>query len=641
VSREAIYTHDHWSPPVRVPSREDSSLLEPLFRVSQPQAQAVDPGGSTSFVVEVKNDSDIVEGYGVELLGPPARWSAVEPASLSLFPGTSGTFTIECAPPRDAFSTAGQTVLAARVTAGTDAAQAQTIEIPLVIGQFFELGVSLAPQTSRGYHRGRHVLYVHNAGNGPFPVSVSAADPDQQLAFRVDPEQVSLNPGSHASVHIAATSSLHPLARAANYPFECTISSPDEEAPIRVPGVFHRRRVPIIPVAVGAAVALAVVLGLRLSSSEKIRPASAVHPMADRASTTTPKATPATPPTTFPPSTTTPPLAAANAPGASRASGVGGGASVAAQAAPAAAGGAAGASPAAAPAGGAGAAAATSQSSAQSQPASGSGENGANGAGGTGTSGTGGSDLYKQDVLTDNPAAFWTLGDSSWSKTAFDVSGNNDTGSYKCTTLGAPGPIVGDSSTAATFPTTQGCYMQWTPTSSQSYSGDYTVEAWFKANGTTAQPDGALFSTRTPNGEYSFDMQFAGSGCSGCPSPQTFHIDVGNGSTWLTTGYLAWKWQPGQWYDVAVTVSQETWQADIFVDGQQLGTLPLVSFFGNKTPPLLYDSTHDPSVGEGTRYIGQPTEQACNCTMADVAIYRTALSAADLATHYKAGEGQG
>lgn len=61
---------------------------------------SVTPGGSATTTLTVRNDSDIVEAYRLEVVGECAAWTTVEPEGLSLYPGTSETVTIRLSPPR-------------------------------------------------------------------------------------------------------------------------------------------------------------------------------------------------------------------------------------------------------------------------------------------------------------------------------------------------------------------------------------------------------------------------------------------------------------------------------------------------------------------------------------------------------------
>ncbi len=60
----------------------------------------VSPGGTATTTLTVRNDGDIVEAYTLEVVGDCAAWTTVEPARVSLYPGTSETVALTFAPPR-------------------------------------------------------------------------------------------------------------------------------------------------------------------------------------------------------------------------------------------------------------------------------------------------------------------------------------------------------------------------------------------------------------------------------------------------------------------------------------------------------------------------------------------------------------
>ena len=241
---------------------------------------------------------------------------------------------------------------------------------------------------------------------------------------------------------------------------------------------------------------------------------------------------------------------------------------------------------------------------------------------------------YSSTVLSDNPIVYWPLGDPAGSTTANDVSGGGRQGTYtSCATRGAPGPIAHDASTAATF-SADGCYMQFTPGGGDSYWGSFSAEAWFKATGSITQEFRTLISSRTSNGEYSFDFGVTGTTFG---DGQTLHADIGDGNEWLNTGDVPFAFKIGQWYDVAISVDATNNVATYYVNGSSIGSVGLSS---DDTSPLLYDSGHPIAVGENTRYLGLHRRGVVWCSIAQVALYPAALSSNDLLTHYEVGTGQ-
>ena len=76
----------------------------------------LDPGGVGAVPLVVRNDSDIVEGYHLEVVGPTSSWTSVEPADISLYPGSSATVTVRFSPPRSAAVPAGELRYGVRIS---------------------------------------------------------------------------------------------------------------------------------------------------------------------------------------------------------------------------------------------------------------------------------------------------------------------------------------------------------------------------------------------------------------------------------------------------------------------------------------------------------------------------------------------
>src|SRR5215207_2766217 len=87
-------------PPQR-PSGPDAgpaSLREPVVTIEPPTGPAT-PGGSLTLRARVRNASSIVDRFGLSIVGPSAAWWKVEPASISLYPGTEAEVRLEFRPP--------------------------------------------------------------------------------------------------------------------------------------------------------------------------------------------------------------------------------------------------------------------------------------------------------------------------------------------------------------------------------------------------------------------------------------------------------------------------------------------------------------------------------------------------------------
>jgi len=160
----------------------------------------VAPGAVATTTLTVRNDSDIVEAYSLEVVGECAAWSTVEPARVSLYPGTSETVTITLSPPRSPEIRAGERPFAVRVLPTEHPESVKVPEGLVRIEAFHELQTELVPRRRRGWLRGRYRLAVRNQGNTPVQVEFTPGQPGEELGFAFTPERPKLEPGESVEV---------------------------------------------------------------------------------------------------------------------------------------------------------------------------------------------------------------------------------------------------------------------------------------------------------------------------------------------------------------------------------------------------------------------------------------------------------
>ncbi|MER5466333.1 RICIN domain-containing protein [Streptomyces sp. NPDC002668] len=164
----------------------------------EPASANVDPGGTTTVRLRLRNIGDVVDEYRVVPVGAPALWAAVEPPVLRLYPGTTGTVNVTIAPPRSPDATAGPHPYGLQILP-TEQSQAVTVvEGMVTVTPFTALRAELLPETCRGRFRGRPQLAIDNWGNVKLTASVSGSDTGEQLAFDIHPADVQIEPGRAA-----------------------------------------------------------------------------------------------------------------------------------------------------------------------------------------------------------------------------------------------------------------------------------------------------------------------------------------------------------------------------------------------------------------------------------------------------------
>ncbi|MER5771922.1 hydrolytic protein [Streptomyces sp. NPDC001985] len=162
----------------------------------------VSPGAEATMPLTVRNDSDIVEAYTLEVVGDCAAWSTVLPARVSLYPGTSEVVTVRLAPPRSHEVRAGETPLGVRVLPAERPGSVVVPEATVIIEPFHELRADLDPRRRRGWLGARFRTSVRNRGNTPVGVALTGRQPGEELRLSFTPDVLRLEPGESAEARL-------------------------------------------------------------------------------------------------------------------------------------------------------------------------------------------------------------------------------------------------------------------------------------------------------------------------------------------------------------------------------------------------------------------------------------------------------
>ena len=163
--------------------------------ILDPPVLVLPPGGEATCLLTVRNHTDIVEGYQLEVLGDIAPWVTVDPPTLRLYPAGEASVRLTVRIPPSARVTVQEVPFAVRVTPIERPADVVVPEGVLRIGPIVALGADLLPETSKARRSAGHDVAVDNTGNLPLLVELQASDPDGVLTFRADPATMTVPPG--------------------------------------------------------------------------------------------------------------------------------------------------------------------------------------------------------------------------------------------------------------------------------------------------------------------------------------------------------------------------------------------------------------------------------------------------------------
>ncbi|WP_371098815.1 COG1470 family protein [Streptomyces sanglieri] len=238
----------------------------------------VSPGTEATTTLTVRNDGDIVEAYTLEVVGDCAAWSTVEPARVSLYPGTSEVVTVRLAPPRSHEVRAGEIPLGVRVLPAEHPESVAVPEATVIVAPFHELRAELDPGRRSGWRGARFRAAVQNRGNTPVDIALTGKQAGEELRLAFTQGQQRLEPGESAEAGLRVRArKLIWFGQPVTWPFEVeaaesTEGNTDGERSGRsetLPGEFAQ--LPILPR--WLLIVLAALLALLLAWFALVRPA--------------------------------------------------------------------------------------------------------------------------------------------------------------------------------------------------------------------------------------------------------------------------------------------------------------------------------------------------------------------------------
>ncbi|MEW1861537.1 ricin-type beta-trefoil lectin domain protein [Streptomyces sp. NPDC088194] len=214
-----------------------------LWTSLEPPSTTVDAGSTAAVRLRIRNTGDVVDEYRFTVVGDLAPYITAEPATLRLYPGTTGTVELTVAPPRTPDATAGPHPYAVQITPSEQPEATTVPEGNITVTPFVEVRAELVPHTVKGRFRGRPKLAVDNLGNTALTASVNGEDNGDQLGYEIVPSNVRIEPGRAAFV--AAT--LKPrqiiwIGAKQNRPYRLSVSR-SGVSPLTVDGAYVQRGV--------------------------------------------------------------------------------------------------------------------------------------------------------------------------------------------------------------------------------------------------------------------------------------------------------------------------------------------------------------------------------------------------------------
>ena len=206
----------------------------------QTPSVTVQPGGTAIASVLIRNTGPIVDQYAINVVGDASAWARAVPAALSLMPDGEQSVEIHFSPPRSSAVVAGTVPYGVRVTAQEDKDFSVVEESVVQIGGFSAVEAKVVPRTSEAKRRAIHRVEVLNTGNSPVTAEVSASDPDELLAFDIEPSTLTVGPGETGIARMKVASRKSHRGRGSRrMPFNVLVEPGGP--PVQVDGAFEQK----------------------------------------------------------------------------------------------------------------------------------------------------------------------------------------------------------------------------------------------------------------------------------------------------------------------------------------------------------------------------------------------------------------
>jgi hypothetical protein len=206
----------------------------------QTPSVTVQPGGTGIAVVLIRNTGTIVDQFAVNVVGDASAWARPQPPAVSLMPNDEANVEIHFTPPRSSAVVAGTVPYGVRVTAQEDKEFSVVEESVVTIAGFSAVEAKVVPRTSEAKRRAVHRIEVLNTGNAPVTAAVSASDPDELLAFEIEPASLTVEPGATGIARMKVASRKSHRGRSTRrMPFNVLVEPGGP--PVQVDGAFEQK----------------------------------------------------------------------------------------------------------------------------------------------------------------------------------------------------------------------------------------------------------------------------------------------------------------------------------------------------------------------------------------------------------------
>lgn len=171
---------------------------------------SLDAGERTSIVINITNQSKIVDHYTLSVTGVPPTWVTLPGSGLELLPRQSGTMTVGLHPPRHPRTSAGTHPMSIALLNG-QGQLVTDVTLELAIAGFENLVVEVRPNPYQSRMGGDLTVNVENHGNAETEYRVDVIEASDSMEIIVEP------PSAHVAPQQSRQSIIHMRPRKRNW----------------------------------------------------------------------------------------------------------------------------------------------------------------------------------------------------------------------------------------------------------------------------------------------------------------------------------------------------------------------------------------------------------------------------------------
>jgi uncharacterized membrane protein len=159
----------------------------------------VAPGESVETTVTVRNQSQVVDQFGIRIHGLSPTWWTLSVPSVSLFPGDQGEAKLTIHPPKEAAAKAGSYSFQVRVVSQASPEEMTEEEAYLILRGFLVWNMEMSPTKVAG-SSGTYRITATNSSNTDITLLLEGKDPEEALNYTFRHEKVTVPAGESALI---------------------------------------------------------------------------------------------------------------------------------------------------------------------------------------------------------------------------------------------------------------------------------------------------------------------------------------------------------------------------------------------------------------------------------------------------------